>query len=96
MRISDRAEGAATPDAGRGADEQEISIDPLPLTVALETQIDALRDEVIDLVAIRARLESRMKARLDGEDWKGLEDAVKEFSKLPPRRIRSEAHQAEG
>ena len=70
---------------GESADEQEISIDPLPLTVALETQIDALRDEVIDLVAIRARLESRMKARLDGEDWKGLEEAVKEFSKLPPR-----------
>jgi hypothetical protein len=57
----------------------------LPLTVALEAQIDSLRDQVIDVVAIRARLESRMKARLDGEDWNGLEEAVKEFSKLPPR-----------
>ncbi len=70
---------------GESTDEQEIPVDTLPLTVALETQIDSLRDEVIDLVAIRARLESRMKARLDGEDWSGLEESVKEFSKLPPR-----------
>ncbi len=53
--------------------------------MALETQVDSLRDEVIDLVAMRARLESRMKARLEGEDWSGLEESVKEFSKLPPR-----------
>jgi hypothetical protein len=70
---------------GETTEEQEISVDTLPLTVALETQIDSLRDEVIDLVAIRARLESRMKARLDGEDWNGLDEAVREFSKLPPR-----------
>ena len=41
--------------------------------MALESQIDSLRDEVVDLVALRARLESRMKARLDGEDWNGLD-----------------------
>jgi len=70
---------------GETTEEQEILVDPLPLTVALEAQIDSLRDEVIDLVAIRARLESRMKARLDGEDWNGLAESVKEFSKLPPR-----------
>ena len=54
-------------------DEQPIPFDPKPQTVALESQIDSLRDEVVDLVALRARLESRMKARLDGEDWNGLE-----------------------
>jgi len=70
---------------GESTDEQEIGVDTLPLTVALETQIDSLRDEVIDLVAIRARLESRMKARLEGEDWSGLEEAVKEFARLAPR-----------
>ncbi|MGO9916757.1 MAG: hypothetical protein ACLQIB_18920 [Isosphaeraceae bacterium] len=70
---------------GESTEEQEIPVDTLPLTVALETQVDSLRDEVIDLVAMRARLESRMKARLDGEDWSGLEESVKEFSKLPPR-----------
>jgi hypothetical protein len=63
-------------------DEQPIPFDPKPLTVALESQIDSLRDEVVDLVALRARLESRMKARLDGEDWNGLDSTLKEFAQL--------------
>jgi hypothetical protein len=66
-------------------DDQPISFDPKPLTVALEARIDSLRDEVVDLVALRARLESRMKARLEGEDWKGLDSTLKEFAQLTPR-----------
>jgi hypothetical protein len=66
-------------------DEQPIPFDPKPETVALESRVDSLRDEVVDLVAMRARLESRMKARLDGEDWNGLDSALKEFEKLTPR-----------
>jgi hypothetical protein len=66
-------------------DDLPISFDPKPLTVALESQIDSLRDEVVDLVALRARLESRMKARLDGENWDELDATLKEFSRLPPR-----------
>jgi hypothetical protein len=65
-------------------DEQPIPFDPKPQTVALESQIDSLRDEVVDLVALRARLESRMKARLDGEDWNGLDSTLKEFARLTP------------
>jgi hypothetical protein len=60
-------------------------IDPKPLAVALETQLDSLRDRVIDLVAVRARLEARLKARNDGEDWAGAEEALKEFRALTPR-----------
>ena len=67
-------------------DERPIPFDPKPLTVALEAQIDSLRDEVVDLVALRARLESRMKARLDGEDWNGLDETLKEFAQLTPPR----------
>ena len=70
---------------GESADERPIAVDPKPLTVALETQLDSLRDEVVDLVALRARLESRMKARLEGEDWSGLEEELKEFARLTPR-----------
>jgi hypothetical protein len=70
---------------GETDEELEIAVDPLPLTVALEAQIDSLRDEVIDLVAIRARLESRMEARVNGEDWNGLAEELKEFSALAPR-----------
>jgi hypothetical protein len=66
-------------------DEKPISFDPKPQTVALESRIDSLRDEVVDLVALRARLESRMKARLEGEDWNGLDSTLKEFAKLTPR-----------
>ncbi len=66
-------------------DDLPIPFDPKPRTVALESQIDSLRDEVVDLVALRARLESRMKARLDGEDWGELDATLKEFSRLTPR-----------
>ncbi len=70
---------------GESSDERVIPFDPKPETVALETQIDSLRDEVVDLVALRARLESRMKARFEGEDWTGLEETLNEFSRLTPR-----------
>jgi hypothetical protein len=70
---------------GETYDELLIAVDPKPLTVALEAQLDSLRDEVVDLVALRARLEARMKARLEGEDWSGLEAELKEFSRLSPR-----------
>jgi hypothetical protein len=72
---------------GESAEERKIPVDLKPLTAALESQLDSLRDQVVDLVALRARLETRMKARLEGEDWAGLDDALKEFSRLPPRDI---------
>ena len=72
---------------GESAEERKISVDPKPLTAALESQLDSLRDQVVDLVALRARLEARMKARLEGEDWAGLDEALKEFSRLTPRDI---------
>ncbi len=64
--------------------DKDISIDPKEHAVALEAQIDSLRDEVVDLVALRARLEARMKARLEGENWTGLDQALQEFAKLTP------------
>jgi hypothetical protein len=70
---------------GESSEERTISFDPRPECVALESQVDSLRDEVVDLIALRARLEARMKARLEGEDWEGLEQAVKEFGTLTPR-----------
>ena len=70
---------------GESDEERVIAFDPKPMTVALEAQVDSLRDEVLDLVAIRARLEARMKARLEGNDWPGLEATITEASKLPPK-----------
>ena len=70
---------------GESIEQRPISFEPRLLTVALETQLDSLRDEVVDLVALRARLESRMKARLEGNDWSGLEAELKEVARLVPR-----------
>ena len=70
---------------GESSEERQIPFDPRYQSVALAAQVDSLRDHVVDLVALRARLEARMKARLEGEDWAGLEDAIKEFSHLTPR-----------
>ncbi|HZW31942.1 MAG TPA: hypothetical protein VFF52_14625, partial [Isosphaeraceae bacterium] len=70
---------------GESEEERVIPFDPKPMTVALEAQVDSLRDEVLDLVAIRARLEARMKARLEGNDWPGLEATIQEAAKLPPK-----------
>ncbi len=70
---------------GESAEQRPVDFDPKLLTVALETQLDSLRDEVVDLVALRARLESRMKARLEGNDWAGLDAELKEFARLTPR-----------
>jgi hypothetical protein len=65
--------------------ERTIPFEPRPQTVTLEAQLDSLRDAIVDLVAVRARLEARLKARADGEDWAGLEEALKEFRQLPAR-----------
>ncbi len=70
---------------GESTEQRPIAFDPRLHTVALETQLDSLRDEVVDLVALRARSESRMKARLEGNDWSGLEAELKEFARLTPR-----------
>jgi hypothetical protein len=70
---------------GERIEQRPIAFDPKLLTVALETQLNSLRDEVVDLVALRARLESRMKARHEGNDLSGLEAELKEFARLTPR-----------
>ncbi len=65
--------------------ERTIPFEPRPQTITLEAQLDSLRDAIIDLVAVRARLEARLKARADGEDWAGIEETLKEFQRLPGR-----------
>ncbi len=70
---------------GESSRERTITIDPKPQTVAFETQLDSIRDTVIDLVAIRARFEARLKARLEGEDWTAIDAILKEVSELPAK-----------
>jgi hypothetical protein len=70
---------------GETAAERTLVFEPRPQTLALEAKLEALRDAIIDVVAARSRLELRMKARGEGEDWAGLDQAIAEFRKLTPR-----------
>ncbi len=70
---------------GESDEELTIPIDPRAQAVRLETQLDALRDDIVDVVAVRNRLERKMKAREQGDDWAGVEEVLTEFRKLPPR-----------
>jgi hypothetical protein len=70
---------------GETPDERVIKINPLLQTVTLETQLNALKDEVVDMVATRARLEARLKARAAGDAWDDVRATLDEFGKLKPR-----------
>lgn len=70
---------------GETEEERVIKVDPKAATVTLETRLNALKDEVVDLVAIRARLEARLKARADGEAWDEVKTLIDEYKKLPPK-----------
>ena len=68
---------------GESAEEREIPIDPLPLASKYQVQLDALRDQIVDQVALRGRLERLMQSRVEGEDWTGLQELLKQYDLLP-------------
>jgi hypothetical protein len=70
---------------GEGHDERLIRIDPMTEAVALEARLDALRDEIVDVVARRARLEARLKARAEGNAWEDVRTLIPEIRALPSR-----------
>jgi len=70
---------------GETLEERTILINPKPQTVALETQLNALRDDLVDLVATRKRLEARLQAREKGQQWDEIEELLKEYRALTPR-----------
>jgi hypothetical protein len=71
---------------GETADERVLRIDPLERTVALESRLDALRDELVDVIAKRARLEARIKARAEGNAWPEVKALLDEYRRLPSRK----------
>lgn len=71
---------------GESVEERTILIDPLARTVTLETELNSLRDEIVDLVAVRSRLEAKLKARADGEAWPDVRLLLDDYAKLPPRQ----------
>jgi len=71
---------------GEYPEEQRIPVQPKPEAVVLETAVNALRDELVDLVGIRARLEARMKTRRDAERWDEARELAAQYRKLPNRK----------
>lgn len=69
---------------GESPEEREIPVDPLPLASKYQVQLDALRDQIVDQVALRGRLERLMQSRVEGEDWTGLQQLLKQYDLLPP------------
>lgn len=61
-----------------------------PETVALQAQVDALRDSILDVVARRKLLERRLEARVEGKDWPDVRATLDAFHKLPPAATFSE------
>ena len=76
---------------GESAEEREITVDVLPLASKYQVQLDALRDGIVDQVALRGRLERLMQARAEGEDWAGLKELLREYALLPSPSTFAEA-----
>jgi len=70
---------------GESPEERTIPFVPKPETVELEARLGVLGDAILDQVAIRSRLERRLKARAEGGDWADVEAALDEFARLPGR-----------
>jgi hypothetical protein len=70
---------------GETHDGRPILVDPKSQTVALETEINALRDDIIDQIIVRRRIEKFLKAREAGNQWDEIERLLEEFKRLPPK-----------
>lgn len=75
---------------GESDEMRVVRINPLPQTIALETRLNALKDELVDLVAVRARLEARLKSRAEANEWEDVKLLLDEFHRLKAARIFTE------
>jgi len=62
-------------------------IDPRSATVTIESEAFALRDEIIDLIAVRKRLEARMKVRIESDppNWEEVKNLLEQYRNIPSR-----------
>lgn len=68
---------------GESAEEKIIQVIPHPEAVALETAVNAMRDQIYDLVGQRSRLLKRIKNRIQEDNWDEAKKLVAQFEKLP-------------
>ncbi|CAN5905518.1 hypothetical protein BH23PLA1_BH23PLA1_09720 [soil metagenome] len=70
---------------GETAEVRTIPVEPRPLTVTLISRLRALQDQIVDLIAVRSRLEARLQARADGQQWDEVGTLLKQYKQLKPR-----------
>ncbi len=70
---------------GEIRDTRPIMIDTKNLTVELETELNAIRDEVLDQIVIRKRLEKYLSFREDGDQWDEIAKLLEQFEQLPTK-----------
>lgn len=72
---------------GEVAEERTYIIQPKVDTVTLESALFALRDELVDQVAVRGRLEALLKPRAEAENWDEVRLLLQEYDKLTKRAV---------
>ncbi len=72
---------------GESVEERTIVINPKADAVTLESRLNSLRDEIVDQVAVRARIEAMIKPRAEAENWEEVRLLLEEFHKLPTRPV---------
>lgn len=70
-----------------GETEEEIAlpVEPRPDAVALQYRLKAIQDDIVDLIARRGRIEARLEARAEGQQWEEVKALLEEYLKLPAR-----------
>jgi hypothetical protein len=70
---------------GESGEERTVMVRPKREAVTLETELIALRDELIDQWSVRARLDALIKPRVETEMWQEVKLLLEEYDKLPKR-----------
>ncbi|MFO0957230.1 MAG: hypothetical protein U0800_07145 [Isosphaeraceae bacterium] len=88
---------------GEWVEEKVVPVDPLNKTVAIDTQLNAMRDQIVDLIAIRTRMNAGEPAP-EGGFWDDIPGMLEEVRKYPNReqyaerlaRIKDDAGREQG
>lgn len=72
---------------GETADQRTLLVDPKPLAVEMLTKLEALDDELLDLIARRSRYEAILKARIEADKWDEVEPWLKAVQDLPGKAV---------
>ncbi len=75
---------------GEQVDERTVIIDPKSEATALESKVIAVRDQVVDQAATRARLLSLLEPRAKSESWDEVRMLLEQYSKLPKKPLFSD------